>query len=83
MAAAARPHRVEIVLVPGATSSRVLHWGHSTLSEYAATFAAVISVLQCGQMRTATAHLSFGTPNNKRNRIKKKTGKPARAKFRT
>src|ERR1019366_4201072 len=58
MVAAATPHRDAIVRVPGATSRRVPHLGHSTPNEYATTFEAVISVLQCGQTRTATAHLS-------------------------
>src|ERR1035437_7207584 len=62
IAAAARPNNEESVRAPGATSSRVLHWGHSILSEYAATFAAALSVLQCGQRRTATAYLSSNTP---------------------
>src|SRR5450759_3843661 len=66
MAAAARPQRVEIVRVPGATSRRAPHLGHSTPNEYAATFEAVISVLQCGQMRTATAHLPVRTPKDER-----------------
>ena len=57
MAAAARPKRDEIVRAPGPTSRRVSHLGHSKPYEYAATFEAVISVLQCGQMRTATAYL--------------------------
>src|ERR1700688_42848 len=50
IAPAARPHREDIVRVPVATSSRVSHLGHSTLSERAATSPAGISVLQCGQM---------------------------------
>jgi hypothetical protein len=58
---AARPHRDEIVRAPGATSSRVPHFGHSTLSECAATSGAGISVLQCGQTRAATGHLPFPT----------------------
>jgi hypothetical protein len=33
--------------------------------EYAAARAAEISVLQCGQMQTATRHPSIETPNNK------------------
>src|SRR5258707_11896430 len=72
IAAAASPHRVEIVRDPGATSSRDLHCGHSMLLEYAAAIAAVISALQCGQMRTATVHLPVRTPNNKRNHTAKK-----------
>lgn len=67
IAAAASPQREEIVREPGATSSRALHCGHSMLLENAAAFAAEISVLQCGQIRTATAHLSIQTPYNKRN----------------
>src|ERR1700704_2162908 len=72
IAAAASPHRVEIVRDPGATSSRALHCGHSMLLEYAAAIAAVISALQCGQIRTATIHLPVWTPNNKRNQPAKK-----------
>jgi hypothetical protein len=56
-AAAARPHKEEIVLEPGETSSRAWHFGHSMLFEYPAAFAAAILVLQCGQVRTATVHL--------------------------
>jgi hypothetical protein len=63
IAAAASPHRVEIVRDPGATSSRALHFGHSMLLEYAEAFAAVISALQCGQIRTATPHLTVRTLN--------------------
>jgi hypothetical protein len=70
MAPAARPQRDEISLAPGATSSRVPHLGHSTPNEYATTLEAVISVLQCGQMRTATVHLPIRTTNNKRNRAR-------------
>src|SRR3977135_3261574 len=76
IAAAASPHRVEIVRDPGATSSRALHRGHSMLLEYAAAVAAVISALQCGQMRTATVHLSVRTPNNKRNHTATKRENP-------
>src|SRR5882762_2999093 len=76
IAAAASPHRVEIVRDAGATSSRALHCGHSMLLEYAAAFAAVISALQCGQMRMATVHLSVQRLNNKRNRTAMKRESP-------
>jgi hypothetical protein len=46
------------------------------LLEYAAAFAAEISVLQCGQMRTATAHLSVRASNNRRNQAVKKRETP-------
>jgi len=58
IAAAARPHSEEIVLAPGVISSRVPHFGHTALLEWAATSAAGISALQCGHMRTLTAHLA-------------------------
>jgi len=60
MAAAAKPHREEMVRGPVATSRRTPHFGHTTLSECAATSGAGISVLQWGQTRTATGHLRFG-----------------------
>jgi hypothetical protein len=70
MAPAARPQNEEISRAPGETSRRVPHLGHSTPNEYAATIEALISVLQCGQMRTAKGHLSIGTTNNKRNHVR-------------
>src|SRR5713226_4500447 len=75
IAAAARPQKEEIVREAGAISSRALHFGHSMVFEYAVAFAALIPVLQCGQMRTATAHLTVRTPNNKRIRVTKKSRK--------
>lgn len=78
MAAAASPQNDEIVRAPGATSSRVLQRGHSMLLENAATLAAEISALQCGQMRTATVHPSVRTLNNRRSRAVKKSGKLVR-----
>src|SRR4029077_12733194 len=62
IAPAASPARVEIVRDPGATSSRVPHFGHSMSFERAAASGAEISVLQCGHMRTATPHLQVRTP---------------------
>jgi hypothetical protein len=62
IAPAARPARVEIVRDPGATSSRVPHFGHSISFERAAASGAEISALQCGHMRTATIHLQTRTP---------------------
>src|SRR5579863_5089622 len=59
---AASPQRVEIVRDPEATSSRVPHFGHTMSLEYAAASDAGISALQCGQIRTATAHLPMRTP---------------------
>src|SRR5882762_6776926 len=76
IAAAARPQREEIVREPGATSSRALHFGHSMPLENAAAVAAEISVLQCGQMRMATAHLSVQRTNNRRNHATKKRETP-------
>src|SRR5260370_34747609 len=73
IAAAASPHRLEIVRDPGATSSRALHCGHSMLLEYAAAAAAAISALPSGQVRAAPGHLSVLTPNHKRNHTAKKT----------
>jgi len=60
IAPAARPANVEIVRDPGATSSRVPHFGHTISFERAASGAG-ISVLQCGQVRTATIHLQTRT----------------------
>jgi hypothetical protein len=72
MAPAASPQIVEIVRAPGATSRRVPHLGQSTPNENARTFGAGISVLQCGHVRTATAHPHVKTTNNNRNRDAKK-----------
>lgn len=72
IAAAASPHKEDIVREPAATSSRVLHCGHSMPLECAATFAAVISDLQCGQMRIANSHLAVRASNNKRFHATKK-----------
>src|SRR5580700_6847278 len=57
IAPATKPQTEEIVRAPCATSSRVPHFGHSTLSECAATSGAGILVLQCGQMRAANGLL--------------------------
>ena len=72
MAPAASPQIVEIVRAPGATSRRVSHLGHSTPNENAITIGPEISVLQCGHVRTATAHLPVRTTYINRNRRAKK-----------
>ena len=62
IAPATSPASVEMLRDPGATSSRVPHFGHTISFERAAASGAEISVLQCGQMRTAKAHLPMRTP---------------------
>lgn len=57
MAPAASPQREEIVRDPDVTSSRAPHFGHTISFEYAAVSGAGISVLQWGQIRTATCYL--------------------------
>jgi len=59
---AASPQIVDMVREPEATSSRAPHFGHSMSFERATEMGAEISVLQCGQMRTATVHLHKGAP---------------------
>jgi hypothetical protein len=75
IAPATSPQKEEIVRAPGATSSRVPHFGQSTPNENAATMDEFSSVLQCGQMRTATAHLSVGTHKSNRIPVRKKCRK--------
>jgi len=51
-----------MVREPDATSSRVSHFGQTMSLERAAESDAQISVLQCGQIRTATSHLQSQAP---------------------
>ena len=56
IAPAASPQSEAIIREPDVTSSRTPHFGHTMSFEYAAASGAGISVLQCGQIRTATHH---------------------------
>lgn len=81
IAPAASPANVEIVRDPGATSSRAPHFGHSMSFVRAADSGAEISVLQCGQMRTATVHLTVQTPYSNRSDAPMKRGDEIRKRL--